>query len=62
MNFNKQMNIYKAKINTYLLNLALYPIKQLKIQNKLQLIYIQMQLDIQMNIVFPCSWGQHTVA
>ena len=34
-----------------LLNLALYPIKQQKIQNKIQLIYIQMQLYVQTNII-----------
>ena len=32
-NFNKQMNITKAKINSYFLNLALSSSKQLKIQN-----------------------------
>ena len=31
--FYKQMNITKAKMNAYLLNLALFPLKQLKIQN-----------------------------
>ena len=39
------MNIYKAKMNTDLLNLALSPIKQLKIQNKINL-YIQMQIYV----------------
>ena len=34
LNFNKQMNITKAKIKVYLLNLALFPLKQLKMQNK----------------------------
>ena len=60
-NFNKQMNTIKAKINACLINLALSPLKQMKIQNKIQLIYIQMQLNIQMNIVVPCTWGQHTI-
>ena len=51
--FNKQMNIHKAKMNTDLLNLALSPLKQLKIQNKIQLIYIQIQFYIQTNIIAP---------
>ena len=50
------MNIYKAKMNANLLNLALPPIKQLKIQNKIQLIYIQIQIYIQMNIISSCAW------
>ena len=33
LNFNKQMNTIKAKIDAYLLNLALCFIKQLQIQN-----------------------------
>ena len=56
------MNIYKAKINANLLNIALSPMKQLKIQNKIQLIYIQVQIYIQMNIIGCCTWGQHTIA
>ena len=45
-------------MNTDLLNLALPSIKQLKIQNKIQLIYIQIQINIQMNIIAPWTWGQ----
>ena len=30
-NFNKELNTTKAKINAYLLNLAISPLKQLKI-------------------------------
>ena len=56
------MNIYEAKMNAYLLSLALSPIKLLKIQNKIQLIHIQMLFNIQTNIVVPCTWGQHTIA
>ena len=33
LEFDKQMNITEAKINAYLLNLALSLLKQLKIQN-----------------------------
>ena len=47
------MNIRKAKVNADLLNLALLPIKHLKIQNKIQLIYIQIQIYIQTNIIAP---------
>ena len=50
------MNIYKAKINAYLLDVALSPIKQLKIQNKIQLLYMQMEIYIQINSVVPCTW------
>ena len=39
------MNIHKAKTHSDLLYLALPPIKQLKIQNKIQLIYIQIQIN-----------------
>ena len=49
------MIIYQAKMNSDLLNLALPPIKQLKIQNKIQLIYIQIQINIQTNIIDPCT-------
>ena len=52
------MNIYKAKMNADLLNLALSPIKQLKIQNKIHLIYIQMEINTQMNIIVP-GLGNH---
>ena len=60
LNFNKQMNTHKAKMNADLLNLALPPIKQLKIQNKIQLIYIQIQIQIfiQTNIIAPCTCRQ----
>ena len=40
------MNMHKVKMNADLLNLALPQIKQLKIQNKIQLIYIQIQINI----------------
>ena len=42
-------------MNADLLNLALPPIKQMKIQNKMQLIYIyiQIQIYVQMNIIAP---------
>ena len=52
------MNINKAKMNANLLNLALPLIKQLKIQNKMQLIYIQIQINIQTNIIAPRLWRQ----
>ena len=52
------MNIHKAQMNTDLLKFVLLPIKQLKIQNKIQLIYIQIQIYIQMNIIAPWAWGQ----
>ena len=39
-------------MNADLLNLALSPIKQLKIQNKKQLIYIQIEIYIQI-LLFP---------
>ena len=55
------MNIYRAKMNAELLNLALSPVKQLKIQNKMQLIYIQMQIYAQTNIIVPSTWGQHKI-
>ena len=48
----------KAKMNAHFLNLALLPIKQLKIQNKIQLMYIQIQIYIQTNII--CSLGLGT--
>ena len=54
------MNKHKAKMNTDLLNLALSSIKQLKIQIEIQLIYIQMQIYIQMNIV-PWTWEQYII-
>ena len=43
------MNIHKAKMNADLLNLALSPIKQLKIQNKIQLIYIYTNTNLYTN-------------
>ena len=52
------MNTHKAKMNADLLNIALTPIKQLKIENKIQLIYIHIQINIQMNIIAPWSWEQ----
>ena len=55
------MNIHKGKMNTDLLNVALSPIKQLKIQSKIQLIYIHMQLYLQINIIVPWNWGQHII-
>ena len=54
------MNIHKAKMNSYLLNLALPPIKKLKIQNKIQLIYIQIQIYIQTNIIAPWLGDKNT--
>ena len=45
-------------MNRDLLNLALHPIKQLQIQNKIQSIYLQIQIYGQMNIITPCSWRQ----
>ena len=48
----------QSQMNTDLLNLALPPIKQLKIQNKIQIIYIQIQIYIQMNITASLAWGQ----
>ena len=45
-------------MNADLLNLALLLIKQLKIQNKIELIYIQIQIYIQMNIIAPWASGQ----
>ena len=56
------MNIHKAKMYADLLNLAISPIKQLKILNKIQLIYIQMEIYIQMDIIVPWTWGQHIIA
>ena len=56
------MNIHKAIMNVDLLNLALSPIKQLKIQNKIQIIYIQLQIYIQVNIIVPWAWGQQIIA
>ena len=52
------MNIHKTKMDADLLNLVLHPIKQLKIWNKMHLIYIQLQIYIQINIIVPWAWGQ----
>ena len=49
-------------MNADLLNLVLLPITQLKIQNKIQLMYIQMQVYKQMNVIVPWNWGQHIIA
>ena len=62
LNFNKQMNTIKAKINAYLFNLAISLIKELRIQNESKIKHIYMQFNIETNIVVPNTWGQHTMA
>ena len=54
------MNIHKAKMNEYLLNLALSPRKQMKTQNKTQLIYTKAYLYT-MNIIVPWTWEQDII-
>ena len=54
------MNITKAKIVAYLLHLALSPLKQLKIQNEIQLDIYEYNLIYKYILLLP-ALGQHTV-